>query len=79
MAAEMLAVAEIIATDLRIHEKQLTSVVQHMSNQRTPTSVCKKTEEGVIVRVIDHVDCIECLRKLAKDAGRYGNERRPRR
>lgn len=85
MAAEMWDVAETIATALRTHEKQLTSLTtQHMSNQGTTRPVCYVgttlvDDDSKVVRNIDHVDCVDCLRKLAKDAGRYGNERRPRR
>lgn len=34
---------------------------------------------GIMVADIDRVDCVECLRALAKDAVLYGRDRRPKR
>lgn len=40
----------------------------------------KPTPEGTLMAdEIDEIDCVNCLRMLAKDAVLYGRDRRPRR
>lgn len=83
MQAEMWGPAEEIATALRVNELELKVVVRHMSDMGAVRSVCGDVLDAggnsIVVRKIDDVDCVKCLRMLAKDAGRYGNGRRPSR
>lgn len=55
----------------------------HKRSQLTKGPLCMPRVRGESVYEvadnIDDIDCANCLRLLAKDAGRYGNERRPRR
>lgn len=58
-------------------------IVRHMSDMGAIRAVCGEDLDAkgnsMVVRQIDDVDCVNCLRMLAKDAGRYGNARQPRR
>jgi hypothetical protein len=56
--------------------------LHHFFNSGTKQPVCNTPFQGddtVGSQDLDAVTCIECLRRLAKDAGRYGNGRRPMR
>ena len=55
---------------------------KHMQNYITARPVCADSPHSVAARstsVVDDVSCIDCLRRLAKDAVRYGNGRKARR
>ena len=79
MQGEAYELAEEISTALRHHERELRALTQHMSKQNTQATVCGYAFNAKVVSNIDNVDCVECLRRLAKDAGRYGNERKVKR
>jgi hypothetical protein len=55
---------------------------KHKQNNITGMPVCWDERQNIaimMVKNIDDVTCVECLRRLAKDAVLYGNQRRPRR
>lgn len=62
----------------------VTSAMTHMLHTQTRLPVCwrgvNKEDEVVDVKTnIDDVDCVACLRMLAKDAVIYGVGRNPKR
>lgn len=62
-------------------EALVDNVVRHKADLGAIRSVCGEDLDAagnsIVINNIDDVSCVKCLRMLAKDAGRYGNGRRP--
>jgi len=54
-------------------------MITHFKHNLTQRPVCFDEPSGDAVALsqdLDQVDCVECLRRLLKSAGQFGNENR---